>query len=186
MTTIVAVLGSVTPPGRLSRAIGEAVARAGIRGIEATLVDLAALHLPFADGSPLSGDAASVVDQLGAADGVLFATPVYRASITGSLKNLLDLTPVEALESKPCGIVAMGATAHHFLGPESHLRDVLAWFGALVAPTSVYLVSADFVDGVLSPEAAARLDALLDALAVLAPFGRKKGPGPRPFAADKG
>ena len=40
----------------------------------------------------------------------------------------------------------MGATQHHFLGVDWHLRDVLAWFGALVVPTSVYLVSADFVE----------------------------------------
>ena len=115
MTNIVAVLGSVTPPGRLSRAVGEALSRAGARGIDTALIDLATLRLPFADGSPLDGDAARVVEQLASAEAVLFATPVYRASITGSLKNLLDLTPVEALESKPCGIVAMGATPHHFL-----------------------------------------------------------------------
>ena len=41
---------------------------------------------------------------------MLLASPVYRASFTGALKNLLDLTPVEALRAKPVGIVAMGAT----------------------------------------------------------------------------
>ena len=47
----------------------------------------------------------------------------------------------------------MGATQHHFLGVDWHLRDVLAWFGALVVPTSAYLASADFVDGQLSESA---------------------------------
>jgi FMN reductase len=186
MTTIVAVVGSVTPPGRLSRAITEALERGRGRGIESTLIDLATIQLPFADGSPLSGDAAAVVEQLSNADAVLLATPVYRASLTGSLKNLLDLTPVEPLESKACGIVAMGATAHHSLGPESHLRDILAWFGALVAPTSVYLASGDFAGGALSVEAASQLDALIDSLAALAGVAGTRALGPRPFAAGKG
>jgi FMN reductase len=57
---------------------------------------------------------------------VLLATPVYRGSLTGTLKNLLDHVPVGALQGKPVGIVAMGATDHHFLGAERHLRDVAA------------------------------------------------------------
>jgi hypothetical protein len=61
---------------------------------------------------------------------VVFAAPVYRASYPGVLKNLLDLLPVEALRAKPVGILAMGASAHHYLGVDTHLRAVLAWFGA--------------------------------------------------------
>ena len=91
----------------------------------------------------------------------MLATPVYRGSLTGSLKNLLDHVPVEALEGKAVGIAAMGATQHHYLGADRHLRDVLAWFGAVVAPVGSYLSSADFVDGAPSPGAAAELDALL-------------------------
>jgi NAD(P)H-dependent FMN reductase len=64
----------------------------------------------------LGDDSARVVGQLAAADAMLPESPVYRGSFTGALKNLLDLTPVEALRSKPVGIVAMGATLHHYLG----------------------------------------------------------------------
>ena len=91
---------------------------------------------------------------IAAADAVLLASPVYRASFTGALKNLLDLTPVEALRAKPVGIVAMGATLHHYLGVDWQLRAVLAWFGALVVPTSVYLESGHFQDGQLADPAA--------------------------------
>jgi NAD(P)H-dependent FMN reductase len=93
----------------------------------------------FADGRPLDrfpDDTARVVGAIAEADVVLLASPVYRASFTGALKNLLDLTPVEALRAKPVGIVAMGATLHHYLGVDWQLRAVLAWFGALVVPTS--------------------------------------------------
>ena len=59
------------------------------------------------------------------------------------------------------GIAAMGATQHHYLGVDRQLREVLAWFGALVVPVGSYLSSADFVDGAPSTDAAAELDALL-------------------------
>ena len=85
---------------------------------------------------------------------MLCATPVYRGSMTGTLKNLLDHVPVEALRDKPVAIVAMGASDHHYLGAERHLRDVLAFFGALVVPTACYLSSRDFEDGVPGARAA--------------------------------
>ena len=92
---------------------------------------------------------------------MLLATPVYRGSFTGTLKNLLDHVPIEALRDKPVAIVAMGATAHHYLGAERHLRDVLSWFGALTLPTAVYLESADFEDGAPGARAGAQLDAAI-------------------------
>jgi hypothetical protein len=116
---------------------------------------------------------------------VLLASPVYRASFTGALKNLLDLTPVEALRAKPVGIVAMGATLHHYLGVHWQLRAVLAWFGALVVPTSVYLESGHFQDGKLAdPAARAGLGDLVGALVAMAAHPRDQA-GPPPLAAGR-
>ena len=55
-------------------------------------------RISFADGRPLADyedDTAAVVNRVMAADMYLLATPIFRASYTGALKNLLDLTPVE-------------------------------------------------------------------------------------------
>lgn len=155
---VIAVVGSVTPPGRLRRAVAEGLER---RPVPGELLDLADLELPFADGSQPEGDAQRVIDRVGAARSVVLATPVYRGSLTGSLKNLLDLLPVEALEAKPVGLLAMGATPHHFLGAERHLRDVLSFFGAQVTPVAGYLTSRDFADGEPTEAAAQAVDALL-------------------------
>ena len=149
---ITSILGSTTKPGRLHRAVNEALDRAeGSRPVSATRIDLGEVDIGFADGTPLDqldDDSAGVVGSIAAADAVLLATPVYRGSLTGSLKNLIDLTPVEALQGKPVLIVAMGASDHHSLGVERHLRDILSFFGALVVPGDVYLTSRDFSDGV--------------------------------------
>ena len=141
-------------------------------------MNLADYRIAFADGRPLDqlgDDSARVVGEIAAADAVLMASPVYRGSYTGALKNLLDLTPVDALRNKPVGIVAMGATLHHYLGVDGQLRAVLAWFGALVLPTSVYLESSHFKDGQLADAAArAALGDLVAAL--LAVAGSPRGP----------
>jgi FMN reductase len=52
----------------------------------------------------------------------------------------------------------MGASDHHSLGVERHLRDVLSFFGALVVPGDVYLTSRDFNDGVPAEAGAELLD----------------------------
>ena len=91
----------------------------------------------------------------------LISTPVFRASFTGALKNLLDHVPVEGLQGKACGLIGMGATDHHYLSIDAQLRPVLAWFGALVAPGMVYLQSRHFQDGQLAdPQAVADLQSL--------------------------
>jgi FMN reductase len=188
-TRLVAVVGSVTPPGRLNRAIELALELARAQpGCETALVNLADHRIGFADGRPLDqlgDDSARVVGEIAAADAVLMASPVYRGSYTGALKNLLDLTPVDALRNKPVGIVAMGATLHHYLGVDGQLRSVLAWFGALVLPTSVYLESSHFKDGQLA-DAGARAGIADLVAALLAVAGSPRDQlGPPPLAAGR-
>jgi FMN reductase len=161
---VLAIVGSATPPGRLRRAVAAALDRASAAGAEVDLIDLAERTIAPADGRPpteLGDDTAAVIDAIGGAGAVLLATPVYRGSLTGVLKNLLDHVPVEALERKPVAILAMGASQHHYLGAERHLRDVLSFFGADVLPIAGYLTSADFQEGEPTAAAAAELDALV-------------------------
>jgi FMN reductase len=184
MSRLAAVIGAVTPPGRLNAGVAHALATARARpGVEAQVLSLAELRLGFADGRPLDqlgDDTARAVGAVAAADAVLLASPVYRGSMTGALKNFLDLVPLDALQGKPVGIVAMGASPHHYLGVDWHLRDVLAWFGALVLPTSVYLEPGHFAEGKLADAGArAAMDALVDGLLALAALGgRPLGPAP--------
>lgn len=183
------VLGSTTPPGRLHRALEGAIERARERGEGADLFDLGAQTIGFADGTPvedLGDDTAIAVAAIESARALVLATPIYRGSLTGSLKNLLDLTPVPALQGKVVGIVAMGASDHHYLGAERHLRDVLAFFGAVAMPVAVYLNGADFEDGVPGERAATLLDELFAATteAAAALAGARAGHEPTPLAAQ--
>jgi FMN reductase len=181
---LLVVLGSVTPPGRLRRAVEEAATR--VRQEEAfdvELIDLAELELSFADGRPadeLNDDTASLIAAVSAADALLFATPVYRGSMTGALKNVFDQLPVPALAGKVVALAAMGGSDHHFLGADRHLRDVLSFFGALVTPVSVYLTAADFTDGVTGERTTEALNQLIVGAAELsrAIAGARLAPSP--------
>jgi FMN reductase len=184
---LTALLGSVTPPGRLRRALAEALQRVDATRASTRLIDLADTRVAYADGRPpddLGDDTAALVEAVETADAVVLATPVYRGTLTGALKNALDHVPVAGLRDMPVVIVAMGGSDHHYLGAERHLRDILAWFGALVVPTAVYLNSRDFTDGVPGERAAAELDAAVDAALTLAAERRGRPPlGPAPLSA---
>ena len=183
------LVGAATPPGRLAAAVAAAAqaARSQAADVIVDIVNLADAPIDTCDGRALDdyGEATrQAVGRIVDAAAVLIAAPVYRASFPGVLKNLLDITPVEALQNKPVGIVAMGGSAHHYLAVDSQLKPVLAWFGALVAPTGVYLTGGDFRDGKLASDTALKdLAALTETLITMV---RRLSPaelGPPPLAA---
>ena len=183
------LVGAATPPGRLAAAIAAAAeaVRGGAEEIKPDVMNLAETPIDTCDGRPLEKYGAQTrqaVDRIAAAAAVLIAAPVYRASFPGVLKNLLDIVPVEALQGKPVGIVAMGGSAHHYLAVDTQLRQVLGWFGALVAPTGVYLTGADFRDGALTSESARKdLAELAETLLMLLRRLQPALLGPPPLAA---
>jgi FMN reductase len=186
---LTAVLGSVTAPGRLHRALVGALSRAAEgSGVEIELIDLATKRIAFADGRPpdaLGDDTEMAIEALRGARAIVLATPVYRGSLTGALKNLLDHVPVPVLQDKPVAIVAMGGSDHHYLGAERHLRDVLSFFGAHTLPTAVYLTPTDFEqDGRPRERAERELDAVIAAaLAVARALADTPPLGPAPLVA---
>ena len=193
-STLLAIHGTVTRPGRLYQAIQAALS--GLEGegpafVEKTVAEtlhLGDYRISFADGRPLTDyedDTRAVVERVVAADMYLIATPVFRASFTGALKNLLDHVPVEGLQGKACGLIGMGATDHHYLSIDAQLRPVLAWFGAHVAPGMVYLQSRHFQDGKLAdPQAVVDLQSLAWSVVALHGAIAEGGlSGPPPLAA---
>jgi FMN reductase len=186
------ILGASTPPGRLAHVVATvaALTQTGDSPALAAVIDLGATPVEFCDGRPLDSYGESTQSALASvmgASAVILASPVYRATYSGVLKNFLDLLPLESLHGKPIGIVALGASPHHYLGVDHGLRTVLDWFGALVAPTSVYLTSQQFQDGKLSSELArSELADLLDTVKQLVTCSSGKRCGPLPLAARRG
>ncbi|MBT9529048.1 MAG: NADPH-dependent FMN reductase [Pseudomonas sp.] len=65
-------------------------------------------------------------EQIAQADGVLVATPVYKASFSGALKTLLDLLPERALQHKVVLPLATAGSSAHMLAVDYALKPVLA------------------------------------------------------------
>lgn len=82
----------------------------------------------------------TLIAQLNEADGLIVATPVYKAAYSGALKTLLDLLPERALEGKVVLPLATGGTAAHLLAVDYALKPVLS---ALKAQEILHGVFAD-------------------------------------------
>lgn len=116
--------------------------------IQTELIDLREYEVEFCRGEPLTyynDDTWTVVKKIQDADFIVFGTPIYQASISGVLKNLLDFFPEYAFKNKVTGIIATGGSEKHFLVPENHLKPILSYLRGLVPSTNVF-VHNDFFD----------------------------------------
>lgn len=120
--------------------------------------------------SDLSPEAQAKLADLLAADALIVASPIYKASYTGLFKHLVDLLDPAALKRKPVLIAATGGGEKHALAVEHQLRPLFVFFEARVLSTAVHVSDKDFTDGVLTgPASLARLTGAVDELADIFP-----------------
>lgn len=101
-----------------------------------------------------------------AADIIVAATPVYRASYSGMFKVFFDLIDQYGITNTPVILVATGGSDRHALVIEHALRPLFGFFQADVLPVGYYANAGDF-DGttVLNAEVYSRIEVgLHDAL----------------------
>ena len=80
------------------------------------------------------------------ADVLVLATPIYRATYSGSLKAFLDLFAMESLAHTAVVMMASAASPAHFLALDTGGRAVVASLGGWTVPTVVYATPADFTE----------------------------------------
>ncbi|WP_299088719.1 NADPH-dependent FMN reductase [uncultured Metabacillus sp.] len=125
------ILGS-TRPGRVSPQVGNWVKEIADKRGDAyyEIVDLADFKLPFLGESGGEKQVRAWSEKINSLDGFVFVTAEYNHSISGVLKNALDLIRTE-WNDKAAGIVSYGSTggaraAEHSRGilGELHVADV--------------------------------------------------------------
>ncbi|MEX2291085.1 MAG: NAD(P)H-dependent oxidoreductase [Mycobacteriales bacterium] len=139
--TIVGVVASPQPGGRTATALSAMLAGAEAAGATTRLVELADASLE------------EVTALMDGADAVVFGSPVYRASYSAHLKQLLERTErgrhgegTAPLRGKATALVMTGASGHHFLATDG-LRAVLAtFFAAQTLSPALYLDHKDFTE----------------------------------------
>ncbi|TLK56383.1 MULTISPECIES: NADPH-dependent FMN reductase [Glutamicibacter] len=139
--------------------------------IEARLIDLADYDLMFSDGRDYveyTGDTREVTQALMEADAIIIGTPIFQASIPGSLKNVFDLLPVNAFQDKVVGIVVTAGSPKHYLVAEQQLRPILTYMKAQVVQSYVFIEAKDIHRGeIISGDVTLRIERLVEDTAVL-------------------
>jgi FMN reductase len=121
----------------------------------------ALLQADFADPAIVQATAA-----IAQADGVVIASPVYKASYTGVLKTFLDLLPARALSGKVVLPLLTGGTLAHALALDYGLRPVLQALEPTWVVNGLFLLDKAITPGehlaTLEAEAVQRLDLVTD------------------------
>jgi FMN reductase len=154
MTQVLGVVAGPEPGGRTATAVSGVLAGAEKAGATTSLLEL----------SEAGADA--VIAAFADADAVVFGSPVYRATYSALLKDLLERTErgkwgesTAPLQGKVAATVLTGASGHHYLAL-GDLRDVLAGFFAVqVLSPGLYLDHGGYVDRTTLTDQSAELAA---------------------------
>lgn len=136
---IVGIGGSLRENSYSYRALELAIERVAKLGATVQILDLRQMKLPFCQGSgdyEEYPDVARLRETVKAADGLILATPEYHGSVSGVLKNALDLMSFEHLEDKVVGAISvLGGTNNS--NALNDLRVISRWVHAWVIPEQI-------------------------------------------------
>ncbi|MFI6494915.1 CE1759 family FMN reductase [Streptomyces sp. NPDC050564] len=118
------------------------------------------------------------IKELAAADGLIAATPVYTAGVSGLFKSFYDILDTDLIVAKPALLSGTGGSSRHALVIEDQLRPTFSYLRALTVPTSVYAAPGDWS----SPALGERIDRAATELAALMTSGVGKAIADRAWA----
>ena len=104
------VCGSLSADGATRKALAIALKGAAEYNAETALLELRDFNLVFYGSVPPAEYPPGVIQlrqSLKDSQGIILATPEYHGSLTGALKNMLDLMGVEEFETKIVGLVGV-------------------------------------------------------------------------------
>lgn len=108
---------------------------------EVEVLDLKQYDVQFCDGrhpSQYSGDTRKVIDKVISADTYVIGTPIFQGSMSGTLKNLIDLVPPSDFKHKIMGFVATAGNHQHYLAIENQLMPIARYLKTYVPPSFVF------------------------------------------------
>jgi FMN reductase len=170
MVKIIGIAGSLRSASHSHQALAEAARRVQALGAEVEIVDLRQLNLPFCDGGDdYSGypDVAKLQAAVKSADGLILVTPEYHGSVSGVLKNALDLLGFDELGGKVSGVISVlgGQPNSNAL---NDLRTILRWVHGVTIAEQVAIAQAwkafDADGKLLDSAIAKRLDSFAQSL----------------------
>ena len=107
---IVGVCGSLSASGATKSALSVALRGAAQFDVETHLIELRDYDLPFCGATPedeYPDDVSRLRGELQQAHGIILGTPEYHGSLSGVLKNMLDLMSAAQFEGKVVGLIGV-------------------------------------------------------------------------------
>jgi FMN reductase len=98
----------------------------------------------------ISPKLAKAVAALGEADGIIAATPVYKAGPSGLFTSFFQVLDNDLLIAKPVLLAATAGTSRHALVADDQMRSAFAYLRTLTAPTSLFAAPEDWGDPALN------------------------------------
>lgn len=139
MVKIVGIAGSLRPDSYSQLALQVAAQKTRSLGAEVEILDLRQMQLPFCDGNkeyPQYPDVQRLQTAFSQADGMILVSPEYHGSISGVLKNTLDLMSFDQLSGKVAGFISiLGGQGNS--NALNEMRIVLRWVHAWAIPEQV-------------------------------------------------
>ncbi len=167
MTSVLIISGSPSSTSRTERLARSIADRIRTRDVSAELLDVrnlpaeALLHAKFDD--PEIAAASALVAK---ADGIVVATPVYKAAYSGLLKTFLDLLPQFGLRDKVVLPLATGGSVAHVLAIDYALRPVLSSLDPLHIVNGLFVLDKQITvleQGIqLEPDVEAKLEGVIE------------------------
>lgn len=84
------------------------------------------------------------------ADGVIAATPVFKAGASGLFTSFFQVLENDLLIAKPIVLAATAGTARHGLVVDDQMRSLFGYLRSMVAPTSLFAAPEDWSDPALN------------------------------------
>ena len=129
MRKILIIQGSLNPQSKTAIVTEEAEKTLdGFDGIESQTLDLRFFNMQFCDGRKLqeyNSDTQKAYKMVYKADGLIIGMPVYCYSVSGPLKNFIDITS-SAMEGKAAGIICTAGSSMSYLA-SADLAKILAY-----------------------------------------------------------
>lgn len=137
-----------------------------------TLLDLADYDIQFSDGRNFmdyGGDTGMLTETIMDADALVIGTPIFQASIPGTLKNVFDLLPQDGFRDKTVSMLASAGSSKHFLIPETQLKPILGYMKAQVLQSYVFIEERHFSGKeIIDDDVIFRIDRLAEDTLILA------------------
>ena len=134
---VAGISGSLRAGSYTRRSVESALLGAAESGAETRLIDLNDYNLVFRAGKDEAGfppDVARLREEVKQADGIILGTPEYHGSLSGVLKNALDLMGFDEFEGKMIGLVGVSGGRMGAFDALNTLRNIGRALHAWVIP----------------------------------------------------